>query len=186
MASAGTPVMTVMDISRVVARANVPQEQALHVKIGSPATLTVANSVFQLSGKVSVVSPATDPQSTTIQVWVQADNPGERLKPGMPVHVAIVADTIPNAVLVPNAALLPASDGGTSIMTVTPDNLAHERKVTVGVREGDKVQIQSGVGAGEQVIVVGGVGLQDKAKVKIVKPGENPDEEKGAAENPKK
>ena len=38
---------------------------------------------------MTVVSPATDPNSTTVQVWVQADNPGEQLKPGTSVHVAI-------------------------------------------------------------------------------------------------
>jgi HlyD family secretion protein len=48
----------------------------------------------------------------------------------------------------------------------------HQRKVEVGVRQPDKVQILSGVASGEQVVVVGGIGLDDKAKVKIVKPDE--------------
>ncbi|HEV3332300.1 MAG TPA: efflux RND transporter periplasmic adaptor subunit [Bryobacteraceae bacterium] len=172
MANPGTPLMTVMDISRVIARANVPQNQAGALKVGASATLTQTDTSLAVQGKVTVVSPATDPSSTTVQVWVQADNPGERLKPGTGVHVAIVAATIPNAVVVPTAALLSGEEGGTIVLVVTADNIVHQRKVEVGVREADKVQIISGVTPGEQVVVVGGVGLDDKAKVKIVKPGE--------------
>ena len=178
MASAGSPLLTVVDISRIVARVNVPQNQIAHVKAGNLAILVAADTSAQLTGRVTVVSPAADPNTTTVQVWVEADNPGERLKPGTPVQAAIVTDTIPDAVVVPAAALLPGSEGGTSIMTVGADNLAHEKKVEVGVRESDKVQILSGAAPGEQVITVGGVGLQDKAKVRIVKPGEKPEEEK--------
>ena len=172
MANPGTALMTVMDISRVIARSNVPQSQAGSVQVGDAATLTQTDSSLSVPGRVTVVSPAADPSSTTIQVWVMAENPGERLKPGTGVHVAIVAATIPNAVVVPTAALLPADEGGTMLLVVTADNTVHQRKVDVGVREPDKVQILSGVMSGEQVVVVGGIGLDDKAKVKIVKPGE--------------
>ncbi|MBZ5724805.1 MAG: efflux RND transporter periplasmic adaptor subunit [Acidobacteriia bacterium] len=174
----GTPLLTVMDISRVVARVNVPQSQAAFVKIGNPATITAADSGLSTPGKVIVVSPATDPNSTTVQVWVQADNPAEKFKPGASVRAAIVTGTIPDAVVVPTAALLPGSEGGTAVMVVGADSTAHEKKVEVGVREPDKVQILSGAVAGDQVVVMGGVGLQDKAKVRIVKPGEKDEDEK--------
>jgi HlyD family secretion protein len=175
MANPGTPLMTVMDISRVIARANVPQNQAGSIKVGDAATLTQTDSSLEVPGRVTVVSPATDPNSTTVQVWVLADNPGERLKPGTGVHVAIVAATIPKAVVVPTAALLSGDEGGAMVLAVTADNIVHQHKVDVGVRELDKVQIVSGVSPGEQVVVVGGVGLDDKAKVKIVKPGDQGD-----------
>ena len=172
MANPGSPLLTVMDISRVIARANVPQGQAGSIKVGDTATLTQTDSSLEVPGRVTVVSPAADPSSTTVQVWVLADNPGERLKPGTGVHVAVVAATIPNAVVVPTAALLSGEEGGTMVLVVTADNTVHQRRVEVGVREPDKVQIVRGASAGEQLVVVGGIGLDDKAKVKIVKPGE--------------
>jgi len=71
------------------------------------------------------------------------------------------------------------------VLTVTADHTAHQRKVEVGAREAEKVQIISGVSPGEQVVVVGGVGLDDKAKVKIVKPGAPDEDEKpGGADKP--
>ncbi len=176
--AAGSPIATVMDISRVVARANVPQNEASSLKIGDDATIKLTDSSYEVAGKVTVVSPATDPATTTVQVWVQANNPGDRLKPGATVHVSIVAATIPNAAVVPPSAILPGEEGGTVVATVSAGNTAHMKKVEVGVRDGDKVQILSGVSPGDQVIVVGGVGLEDKAKVRIVQPGEKEEEEK--------
>ncbi len=168
MASAGTPLLVVMDVSKVVARVNVPQTQALPVRVGQMATITQTDSTDKLEGTVTVVSPATDPNSTTVQVWVTANNPGERFKPGAAVHAAILTETIRNAMVVPATAILPGEEGGTAVLTVTPDSRAHLRPVEVGVRYGDKVQIVSGVQPGDEVVVVGGLGVEDKAKVKIV------------------
>jgi HlyD family secretion protein len=186
MASAGTPLLIVMDVSRVVARANIPQNQARLLKVGNDATASQTDAGDQVAGKVIVVSPAVDPNSTTLQVWVQMANPGERLKPGVSMHTSIVAETLTNVVIIPPAALLPSAEGETVLMVVGADSVAHERKVEVGVREPDKVQILSGVKPGEQVIIVGGVGLEDGNKVRIVKPGQKPaeDEKPSAEEKP--
>ena len=175
MASAGAPLLTVVDISRVVARTNVPLEQAGYVKTGAPATIMPADGSPPVSGTVTVVSPAADPGSTTVQVWVQADNPGERLKPGTAVRVSIVSATLPDAVVVPVAALLPSSEG-VAVVSVGADMVAHQKAVKTGVRDGDKVQIVDGVSAGERLVIVGGVGLEDGAKVKIEKPAEKAEE----------
>jgi HlyD family secretion protein len=168
MASAGSPLLNVMDISNVVARVNVPQSQVTEVKVGQSAALTVTGSNEKLDGTVSVVSPATDPNTTTVQVWVTAANPGEKFKPGAAVHAAILTETIKGAVLVPAAAILPGEEGGTAVLTVSPDSVAHLRPVDAGVHYGDKVQILNGVRPGEEVVVAGGLGVDDKSKVKIV------------------
>jgi multidrug efflux pump subunit AcrA (membrane-fusion protein) len=172
MANAGAPLLTVMDVSRIVARANVPQNLAGLLKVGQPGTITETAGSEPVQGKVIVVSPAVDPNSTTVQVWVQASNPGETLKPGATVHVSIIAATLNHVAVVPPEAILPSADGGTAVMVIGPDGIAHEKKVEVGVREPDKVQIASGVAVGQQVVIGGGVGLQDGTKVVIRKPGE--------------
>jgi RND family efflux transporter MFP subunit len=168
MATPGSPLVTVMDISRIIARANVPQNQSATVKVGQPATITQVDTKQTVEGKVTVVSPATDPNSTTVQVWVQAENPGEQLKPGTSVHVTIMTEVIKATPVVPIAAILPGEEGGTACLVITADNIAHRRPVKLGVREGDKVQILNGVRPGEEVVIVGGIGLDDKAKVKVI------------------
>jgi HlyD family secretion protein len=178
MASAGAPLLTVMNVSQVVARANLPQNEAAFLRIGQPARITQTDSTQAIAGKVIVVSPAVDPNTTTVQVWVQAANPGERLKPGASVQVAITAQIVSNALVVLPAAILPGAEGGTVLMVVGTDSVAHQKKVEVGVREPEKVQIVSGANAGDQVVISGGVGLQDGTKVKVLKPGEIAGDEK--------
>ncbi len=167
IASAGTPLMTIVNISRVIARANIPVGQAASVKVGNPASIAQTDAQLQTSGKVTVVSPAVDPNSTTVEVWVEADNPSERLKPGATVRVEIHAETVSDAIVIPTAALLPSAEGGVQVLVVGADSKAHEKKVEVGIREPEKVQILKGVNAGEKVITVGGVGLEDGAKVTL-------------------
>jgi HlyD family secretion protein len=172
MATSGTPLLTVMDISRVIARANVPSDQLTFLKVGDQARISSPDSPAQLGGRVTVVSPALDPNSTTAEVWVEAANPGNSLKPGMAAEVLVTAGEIPDAVVIPVSALLPAEAGQTAVLVVDDaPSVAHRRTVQTGVREAGSVQILSGVQAGEQVVVVGGVGLEDGAKVSVQKAG---------------
>jgi HlyD family secretion protein len=171
IAAAGAPLFTVVDVSRAVARVNVPQQDATAVRVGDSATIRLDDGHTGVPGKVVVVSPATDPGATTMQVWVEANNASRNLKLGATVHVTIVTATLENATLVPPAAILPGQGGAPVVMAVT-DSTAHIRKVEIGAKEADKVQILSGVSPGEQVISVGGLGLEDNAKVRIVKPGD--------------
>src|SRR3984957_1084648 len=180
--ASGSRIISIVDISQVVARANVPVKEASMIRVGRPARITGPEG--DLAGKVTVVSPSVDPSTTTVEVWVQVANPGEKLKPGASVRVAIIADTIQNTIVIPASALLNADDGGQKVMVVTKDSVAHERRVSVGVRQGARVQIVSGLQDGEQVVTSGGLGLDDKAKVSIQQPKaededeDNPDEEK--------
>jgi multidrug efflux pump subunit AcrA (membrane-fusion protein) len=82
--------------------------------------------------------------------------------------VGIVTETIKNAMLVPTAAILPGEEGGTAVLVVSADKVAHKRPVQLGVRQGGKVQVLTGVMPGEDVVVVGGMGVDDKGKVKVV------------------
>ena len=87
---------TVMISCVWLARVNVPAAQALSVKPGQ--LRRTVDGGEPVKGVVTVVSPATDPNSTTVQVWIQLENPGERLKPGASVHAAIVTEGSRNAI----------------------------------------------------------------------------------------
>jgi len=182
IAAAGSPLVSIVDISQVVARANVPVKEAAYITVGRPARITGPEG--DLAGKVTVVSPSVDPNSTTVEVWVQTDNPGEKLKPGGTVRVAIIAETIQNTLVAPAAALLNSDEGGQKVMVIDSTMVARERKVAVGVRQGDRVQIVSGVQPGEQVVVAGGLGLEDKAKVVIEEAKSEDDDDDSGGDEP--
>jgi len=178
MASAGMPLMSIVDISQVRAVANVPVKDAESIRVGRPAR--VAGPDGDIPGTVAVVSPSANANATTVEVWVQIANPGERLKPGATARVSIIAETIQNTLVVPASALLNGDEGRTKVMVVSSDSVAHERAVAVGVRQGDRVQILSGVQAGDQVVTSGGLGLEDKAKVTIQQPKSEDDDDDDA------
>jgi HlyD family secretion protein len=165
MASAGTPLLTVMQISQVVARAHIPQQSAALLQVGDRAEVTVPGFDNGFPGKVTVVSPALDLGSTTLEVWVTLKNPGGRLKPGTSVQISAVARSIQNALAVPAAALLTAQDSTTSVMLAGSDGRAHQVRVKTGVRSGDQVQILDGLHAGDRVVASGSYGLPDNRKI---------------------
>ena len=165
-ASSGTPLMTVMNLSQVVARARVPAGEAAVLKVGNSAEISAPGGVNPVDGKVTVVSPAVDPNSTTVQVWVQARNPGDQLKPGSTVTVTVVAKKIPDALVIPREALLTNPGLGPHVMVIDSNKVAHQRKVETGIEEDGKVQITSGLKGGDLIVGEGAYGLPDGARVK--------------------
>ena len=164
--AAGTPLLTIMDTSSVVARAHIPQTEAALLKIGDAATISPPGAT-PVPGKVIIVSPALDPGSTTVQVWVEAENKGNQLRPGATANVSIIARTIQKALAVPQAALLKPSDGASTVMVVGQDNKAHQVEVQTGIRSADMVQVTKGLQAGQTVITAGAYGLPDNTHVKV-------------------
>lgn len=178
MAAAGTALLTVMDVSQVIARAHIPQLESALLKVGDKATIIVPGDETPVEGKITVVSPALDPNSTTVEIWVQAKNAEQRLKPGTSVRLSMLAQTIPNALIIPAAALLTAQDGTTSVMQVSADNRAHQKNVQVGVRQGGEVQVIEGLQAGDHIVASGAYGLPDNTRIKAESPAAGLDQDK--------
>ncbi len=170
MAAAGTPLLTVMDISSVIAKAHIPQADAALLHVGNKGTITVPGIEKPADGKVTVVSPALDANSTTVEVWFECKNPKQELKPGTSVQLSVTAQTIADALVIPASAVLTATDGTTSVMQAGADGRAHKKTVKVGVRSGDDVQVIEGTAAGDMVVSSGAYGLPDNTKITIEKP----------------
>lgn len=177
MAAAGTALITVMDISRVVARAHIPQPDAALLKIGDGASLTVPGDDQPIQGQVTMVSPALDPNSTTVEVWVELKNPNGQLKPGTSGQLSMIAQTVPDAVVIPVASLLTAQDGSTTVMVAGADGRAHQTTVRAGIRQGEQVQIVEGLKVGERVVGAGAYGLPDNTKITAEKAPASPDKQ---------
>jgi HlyD family secretion protein len=175
MASTTTPLLTVMDTSQIIAKAHVPQADAMLLHKGDKASIAVAGAEKEIPGTVTLISPALDPNSTTVEIWVQAANRDQQLRPGMTVQLSIVAETVDEALVIPASALLNANAGAAQVMVVDSQGVAQSRDVKTGVHEKDQVQIVSGLKAGEQVVSQGAYGLPDKTKVKIEKPSATSD-----------
>src|SRR6202140_488929 len=171
VATANQPLLTVMNISRLIAKGHIPQSEAAQLKVGNPAKLKVPGMDDPIEGKVTLVSPALDPGSTTIEVWVEAKKANPNLRPGITVQVAMTAKTVKDAVVVPAAAVYKNPEGnGNYVLVAGTDDKAHMKPVQVGIRNGEDAQIASGINPGDPVITSGGYAVPDGTKIKVEKP----------------
>jgi multidrug efflux pump subunit AcrA (membrane-fusion protein) len=166
-AAAGAPLITVMDTSSLLAKTHLAQSLAQRMKVGDEASVTVPGLAEPITAKVSLISPALDPGSTTVEVWLKIDNKSGTLKVGTPVKVSITGKTVEKAWKIPSSSIVTAQDGSKSVMLVGADGIAHRKAVTLGVQDADDVQVIDGLSATDFVITGGAYGLDDGAKVKV-------------------
>lgn len=166
-AAAGSALLTVMDTSSLLAKVHLAQAVAQSLKAGDEAEISVPGINQPVTAKISLVSPALDPGSTTVEVWLRLENGDGRYKVGTPVRASITGKTVRGAWKVPLSAILTAQDGSKSVMMVGSDGAAHRKPVTIGINDGDDVQILKGVTAQDMVITTGAYGLDDGTKVKV-------------------
>ncbi len=166
-AAAGSPLITVMDTTALIAKMHVAESLAVQLKVGNPASVRVPGLTDPVAAKVSMVSPALDPGSTTVEVWLKIDNKAGRLKVGTPVKALVTGRTVAQALQVPDSAILTADDGSKSVMVIGSDGAAHKKPVTPGIDNGTDVEIKSGLTAADMVITSGSYGLDEGTRVKI-------------------
>ena len=167
LATANQPLLTVMDTSKLIAKAHIAQDEAVELKVGDAAELSFEGLDDPIKGRVMLISPALDPGSTTIEVWFEAIKPGAALKPGMNVSVEAVAKSVKNALVVPASAVYKNPEAGDYVLLAGSDGKAHLVKVKVGIRSKELAEIESGLKEGDSVITVGGYALPDGTKIKI-------------------
>ncbi|GAC1356909.1 MAG: efflux RND transporter periplasmic adaptor subunit [Acidobacteriaceae bacterium] len=180
-ASAGTGLVTVMDTSAVLAKLHLAQMVAQRLALGDDAAITVPGLDNAIPAKVSLISPALDPGSTTVEVWLRAENGKGALKVGTPVRASVSGRSTASAVKIPLAAVLTSQDGAKSVMVVGADGAAHRKTVTLGIQDGDDVQITGGLTPADNVVTGGAYGLEEGTKVKVGPAG---DDANSGSENP--
>jgi HlyD family secretion protein len=167
LATANQPILTVMNTSKLIAKAHVPQSEAVLLKAGDAADLVVQGLDEPIPGRVMLVSPALDPGSTTIEIWVEALKANPGLKPGMSVQIEATAKSVKNALTVPAGAVFKSPEAGEYVLIAGKDEKAHLAKVKVGIRNKELAEIQSGIKENDAVITAGGYALPDGTKIKV-------------------
>ena len=180
-ASAGGKLVTIADTSTVIVKAPFADTAVAQLKTGDSATvLPTDTSAEEMHGQITLLSRSSDPTNRTVEVWVTLGNGDGKLRANGAAQVTIFANSKNDAIVVPSAAVtLEASnaDEGT-VMVVDAQNVAHETKVTIGIRTAEKVEIVEGLQGGETVVVEGNYALPDGTKVEIAKDKDKQDEEK--------
>lgn len=179
MAKPDAPILTVMDLSVAVARAQTPEAESRSVKIGQVCGYTPAGRSNSFSGHITTISQAVDPQRRTVEIWCEIQNADRKLKGNEFGNVSITIGYAPQSVVVPVAAVQFTEEGHKGTVIVVDDkHIAHVKEVETGEVVNGKVQIIEGLQGGETVVIEGGYNLPDGTEVKNKEEGEK---EKGDA-----
>ena len=159
-ATQAVPLFTIMDVSRFRLYVNVPQEDALFVKKGTPATISIRDSGAKaLEATVTRSTQALDPGTRTMLVEIDVANPGQGLAPGMFADVVLALRQHPNALVIPPAALV--SDNSSKAVFVINQNVERKVPIKTGIDDGVWVEVTEGLSGSEDVVVTGKSRLAD-------------------------
>jgi len=177
-ASAGGKLVTIADTNTVIVKAPFADTAVAQLKAGDAATVVPTDtSAEEMHGQVTLLSRSSDPTNRTVEVWVTLGNGEGKLRANGGAQVTIFANSKDDAIVVPPSAVTLETSDATegTVMVVDAQNVAHETKVTTGIRTPDKIEIVEGLRGGETVVVEGNYALPDGAKVE---PQTNTDEKK--------
>jgi len=161
-----SPILRIVDNSRLEAVLNVPERELATLKAGLPVKLVVDALPGQsFIGKVDRVAPVVDSGSGTFRV-VCAFQGGGLLQPGMFGRIAIDYDQRANALVVPRGALL--DDEGDPAVFVARNGKAARVSVKLGYLDGQWAEVRDGVKEGDQVVTAGKTALRDGMDVQVI------------------
>lgn len=176
-AAQGAKLLMISAIGAVIVKANFSDTVVANLKTGDAVTIFLPGAPDErMAGKVTQISRSADPQNRTIEVWANFENGRGLLRAGDAVQFVISAKPTEAVVVPVSAVTLEALNADeATVMTVDDESVAHETKVKLGIKQGDKIQITEGLEGGETVVTEGNYALPDGTKVE---PAEEKDEEK--------
>ncbi|MGI8560889.1 MAG: efflux RND transporter periplasmic adaptor subunit [Luteimonas sp.] len=161
-----TPIMRIVDNSRLEATLNVPERELATLKAGQPVKLQVdALPGRTFDGTVDRVAPVVDAGSGTFRVIAAFDGV-DLLQPGMFGRIRIDYDQRANALVIPRAALLEGESD--SAVYVVRDGKAVRVPVRLGYIDGAYAEVVDGLNVGERVVTAGKVALRDGSVVQVL------------------
>ncbi len=163
----GAAMFTVVRNDQLELRADVPARVANDIRPGQPVRFVADGQ--PLDGRVARVSPTVNTATRAVTVYVQVANPGGRLKGNTFATGRIIGQVIPDAVLVPVAAVRQSGDNEAPFIYRINGDRLERAEVQVGIVDGVRgiAQITNGVAVGDRVVVgnVGSIGVGSQVQI---------------------
>ncbi|MDP8248512.1 MAG: efflux RND transporter periplasmic adaptor subunit [Candidatus Tritonobacter lacicola] len=173
LATPREPLLKMMDPSSLVVRAGLPESCAADIRKGTEAVVRLdAYRGKTFSARIERVYPRLEQDSRTRIIEAKLIEP-VKLIPRLFARISVQGRVADDAVVVPDAAIV-TTPRGHKVVYVVNEGKASMRKVTIGLEQGQRVQVTDGVRAGEMVVIAGNLNLKDGAKVQLVKAAPTP------------
>jgi len=157
-----TQCFTISNTSTVWVLVNVYQIDLPYVHVGDSVEINTDAYPELFHGKISYIAPALDPNTRTLQARIVTQNPGRKLKRDLYVTALVNAGSIPDAITVPDAAILRDTENQPFVYVQTNESKFARRVVTIGPANSGRTQVTSGLKEGEHVVGDGSLFLQFK------------------------
>jgi multidrug efflux pump subunit AcrA (membrane-fusion protein) len=162
------PLAELIDPRSIYVEAAVPIDSLASIRPGMQATVTSPMIPgVAIPAQVAALSPSLSPNGATSPVRIEFTTGPRISEVGAPVEVSVSIASVPDAIVIPVAALFADVNGRYHVFVAGADGRAHRTAITTGIRVGSIMQITSGVRAGDLVITSGGYALADGLKVKV-------------------
>ncbi|HAC63067.1 MAG TPA: efflux RND transporter periplasmic adaptor subunit [Cyanothece sp. UBA12306] len=162
----GMGIVKIGDYNRIRLQANVAQHDAVNIRIGSPIIAKIPGTSLTINGQVTSIFPQTNNQTRTVTVEAVVNNPGGKLLSGQFIEMKIITQRQPNAVTVPQSAIVTFENNPT--VWVVNGDTATRKPVQLGIISGDRIQIIQGLKTGDAVITTGHHKLIENAAVTVI------------------
>jgi RND family efflux transporter MFP subunit len=156
----GEPLFVVSRSDVVTVTVGVPELFAAAVGPGDRAEIRLqALPGRTIEGQVTRTAYALDPKSRTLRTEIDLPNPDGTLHPGLYAHVTIVAEERPSAMTLPTTAVI--REGEKTSCVVVREGKAHRRPIAIGLNDGTRVEILSGLEGDEAAVKANAASLAD-------------------------
>jgi membrane fusion protein (multidrug efflux system) len=163
----GQRIVDLTDIKTLKVDFRVPEISATRLRVGNTVLVTadaVPGETFE--GNIYAIDPVVDVNGRAMRLRAQVANPQGRLLPGFFARVRVVVDQRPNALLVPESAILPL-DGKILVYRIV-DGRAVQTEVVLGQRLPGQVEILKGLSASDMVVTSGQQRLREGSLIQVV------------------
>jgi len=155
-----TQCFVISDTNNVWVLVNIYQKDLPYIRVGETVAIQTDTYPQVFHGRISYVAASLDPSTRTLQARIDTNNPGGKLKKDMYVVATVQAGTIPNAIALPDAAILRDSENQPFVYTAVAPNQFGRRSVTLGESLNGQTEVTGGLKPGDQVIGDGSLFLQ--------------------------
>lgn len=170
----GADLVNIEDIGTLKVDFRLPERNFAQIKVGQPV-LVVADALPGETWRATLeaINPRVDANGRSLELRARLANNSGKLKPGMFVRVRAIVGERPNAILVPEEAIVPAGDDFFVFKVI--EGSARRVKVVLGVRRDATVEIVDGLSLGDQVVTLGMRLSRDGQPVRVLQSAASPD-----------
>ncbi|GAA5220352.1 efflux RND transporter periplasmic adaptor subunit [Membranihabitans marinus] len=171
MVSPGMPIANILDVSRLIATADVPENYLGSVKVGDRVLLNFPSIDYSVEGRINLIGNTIDAANRTFKIEVRVARTTKNLKPNLLTEIKINDKTIADVISIPVNSVLQEVSGKEYVMVVNQSGstaVAEKKYVTRGPFNNEEVVITSGLEEGQVLVNIGAQNLVDKDALEVI------------------